>query len=88
MIEQAENINVYAVRRHNPFLCIGLESNMIVPADYFPSILTQTARTESRHSEMLNDYIKWIASSLLTLEKISDTQRCFLEQALTIRRFR
>lgn len=84
MIEQAADINAYAVRRVNPFLGIEQESNTTFSADYFPSFLIQTDWTESIHSEKVNDYIKWIASSLLTLEQISDTRRCFLEHALTI----
>lgn len=60
----------------------ALESDRQYGRDYFPSYLIQQSWPLPEHRQLVEDYIQWIAPSLLTLSSLSDNERNRLEAAL------
>lgn len=52
--------------------------------DEFPSFLISDNWPDEGDSSMVNEYIEWIAPSLLTLQNISDVERIRLENSLNV----
>ena len=52
--------------------------------DEFPSFLISDNWQDEGDSSMVNEYIEWIAPSLLTLQNISDVERIRLENSLNV----
>jgi len=51
-------------------------------AEAFPSFLIRQDWPESEQEQLVDDYIEWIAPSLLTLQRLRDDDRLYLEKAL------
>lgn len=62
---------------------IDLNSGDVFPGGYFPPYLIQTKWIEAMHGGLVNDYIKWVAPSLLTLD-LQAQERRFLEESLHV----
>lgn len=52
--------------------------------DEFPSFLISDNWPDEENSSMANEYIEWIAPSLLTLQSLSDIERIRLENSLNV----
>ena len=61
----------------------SFESDRQYGCDYFPSYLIQQNWPLPEHVQLVEDYIQWIAPSLLTLPSLSDSERNQLETALS-----
>ncbi len=60
----------------------AFESDTRYDRDYFPSYLIQQNWPLPEHRQLVEDYIQWIAPSLLTLSSLSNSERNQLETAL------
>ena len=86
LVERTASLNIckYWVNREEDGGGLLERSKDSFCVDEFPSFLISDNWPDEGDSSMVNEYIEWIAPSLLTLQNLSDVERNRLENSLNV----